>query len=110
MVATPSLIYMKPFILDDLEDETLDAILGLPPKARVEYFKKIARKYFPDTKEGSDEFNNLLENYNSSFYLEKMYRSNKFFNEKYTIDYTDKGFIRNVIADMYYVDDDLRTH
>ena len=53
---------------------------------------------------------NLLEYYNSSFYVEKMYRTNKFFQEKFTIVYTDKGFIRNIIADMYYADDDLITH
>ena len=41
---------MKPFILDDLEDATLDAILSLPPKARVDYFKKLARNYFPDVR------------------------------------------------------------
>jgi len=39
-----------------------------------------------------------------------MYRTNKFFQEKFTIVYTDKGFIRNIIADMYYADDDLITH
>mgnify|MGYP001175891695 CR=1 FL=1 len=101
---------MKPFILDDLEDSTLDAILSLPPKARVDYFKKLARNYFPEVKENTDAFEELLENYNSSFYVEKMYRSNRFFNEKYTIVYTDKGFIRNIIADIYYVDDDLVIH
>jgi len=101
---------MKPFLLDDLEDSTLDAILSLPPAARVDYYKKIARKYFPDIKENSQDFEEIIENYNSSFYVEKMYRSNKFFNEKFTIVYTDKGFIRNIIADIYYADDDLITH
>ena len=101
---------MKPFLLDDLEDSTLDAILSLPPSARVDYYKKIARKYFPDIKENSQDFEEIIENYNSAFYVEKMYRSNKFFNEKFTIVYTDKGFIRNIIADIYYADDDLITH
>lgn len=109
-MATPSLTFMKPFLLDDLEDSTLDAILSLPPKARVDYFKKLARSYFPEVKENTNDFEELLENYNSSFYVEKMYRTNRFFNEKFTIVYTDKGFIRNIIADMYYADDDLITH
>ena len=109
-MATPSLIYMKPFLLDDLEDSTLDAILSMPPKARVEYYKKLAKAYFPDVKDDTDEYQNILETYNSSFYVEKMYRTNKFFNEKFTVVYTDKGFIRNIIADMYFADDDLITH
>jgi len=110
-VATPSLIYyMKPFLLDDLEEATLDAILSLPPKARVDYFKKLAKAYFPNVQEDTEEYTNILETYNSSFYLEKMYRTNKFFNEKFTVVYTEKGFIRNIIADMYFADDDLITH
>jgi len=101
---------MTPFLLDDLEDATLDAVLSMEPQVRVEYYRKIARKYFPDVRENSDEFEELIEYYNSSFYVEKMYRTNKFFQEKFTIVYTDKGFIRNIIADMYYADDDLITH
>jgi len=101
---------MKPFILEDLTDETIDAILGLPPKNRVDYYKKLAKAYFPEIQEDTDEYTNLLETYNSSFYLEKLYRSNQFFNEKFTVVYTDKGFIRNIIADMYFADDDLIIH
>ena len=101
---------MTPFLLDDLEDATLDAVLSLEPKVRVEYYRKIARKYFPDINENSNQGEELLEYDNSSFYGEKMYRTNKFFQEKFTIVYTDKGFIRNIIADMYYADDDLITH
>lgn len=101
---------MKPFILEDLADETIDAVLSLPPKNRVDYYKKLAKAYFPKINENTDEYTELLETYNSSFYLEKLYRSNKFFNEKFTVVYTDKGFIRNIIADMYFADDDLITH
>ena len=101
---------MKSFLLDELEESTIDAILSLPPKARVDYYKKLAKAYFPDVLEGSEEYTDILETYNSSFYLEKMYRTNKFFNEKFTVVYTDKGFIRNIIADLYFADDDLITH
>jgi hypothetical protein len=101
---------MKPFLLDDLEDSTLDAVLSLPPAARVTYYKKLLKAYFPEVKENTEEYTNILETYNSSFYLEKMYRTNKFFNEKFTVVYTDKGFIRNIIADLYFADDDLITH
>ena len=50
---------MTPFLLDDLEDSTLDAVLSMEPKVRVEYYRKIARKYFPDVKENSDQFEEL---------------------------------------------------
>ena len=60
--------------------------------------------------EKSDEFKNVLESYVSSFYVEKMYRSNRFFNEKFIIVYTQTGLIRNVWSDLYYTDDDLITH
>ena len=52
----------------------------------------------------------LLENYLSSFYVEKLYRSNQFFNEKYIMTYTHTGLVRNVINEMYFTDDDLITH
>ena len=58
----------------------------------------------------SDRFRDILESYISSFYVEKMYRSNRFFNEKFVIVYTQTGLIRNVWSDLYYTDDDLITH
>ena len=98
------------FILEDLADDALDAILALTPKAKDHYFSKMAANFNPKIVVDSDDFKNLVETYISSFYVEKLYRTNRFFNEKFTPVYTQTGLIRNIIADMYFVDDDLITH
>jgi hypothetical protein len=101
---------MTPIILEDLSDEILDTILSLHPKDRATYFEKMAKNYYPHTKPDSDDFHSLIEAYNSSFYVEKLYRTNRFFNEKFTIVYTETGLVRNAICDLFFADDDLITH
>ena len=97
-------------ILENIPEEALDHILSLPPEAKSLYFTKLAKKFYPKIDDKSDQFKNILESYMSSFYVEKMYRSNRFFNEKFIIVYTQTGLIRNVWSDLYYTDDDLITH
>ena len=97
-------------ILENIPEEALDHILSLPPEAKTLYFTKLAKKFYPKIDDKSDQFKNILESYMSSFYVEKMYRSNRFFNEKFIIVYTQTGLIRNVWSDLYYPDDDLITH
>ncbi len=101
---------IESFILDELSDESLDAILSLPPANKTKYFSTLVKTYYPKIEEGSAEFINLVETYVSSFYVEKLYRTNRFFNEKFTIVYTTTGLIRDIVADMYYSDADLITH
>lgn len=97
-------------ILENIPEEALDHILSLPPEAKTLYFTKLAKKFYPTIDDKSDRFRDILESYISSFYVEKMYRSNRFFNEKFVIVYTQTGLIRNVWSDLYYTDDDLITH
>ena len=97
-------------ILEELSDETIDVLLALHPKERCKYYEKLADRHYPKIKKGTDDHHQLIESYNSSFYLEKLYRTNRFFNEQYTIVYTDTGLIRNVISDLFFADDDLITH
>ena len=97
-------------ILENLSEELLDYVLALSPEAKNVYFTKLAKKFYPKIDQKSDEFTNIVESYVSSFYVEKMYRSNRFFNEKFIIVYTQTGLIRNVWSDLYYTDDDLITH
>lgn len=101
---------MNRFILEDLSDETIDVVLAMPPKTRVTYYEKLIKVFYPDIEKDSENWEELIENYNSSFYVEKMYRTNRFFNEKFTVIYTDTGLIRNIWADLFYADDDLITH
>jgi hypothetical protein len=100
----------KQFILEELSDESLDAILCLSPAQKVKYFTLMVKTYYPSQIEGSNDFTNLVETYISSFYVEKLYRSNRFFHEKFSPIYTDTGLIRNLIADIFYTDDHLITH
>ena len=97
------------FLLEDFPDEALDQVLSLPPKGKSVYFTRLAKQFY-DLPEDSDEMKDLVESYVSSFYIEKMYRNNRFFHEKFTPIYTTTGLIRNIWADMFYADDDLITH
>lgn len=98
------------FILEGLSNESLDTILSLSLSQKSAYFVAMVKTFYPNIPEGSEQFDGLVESYVSSFYVEKLYRSNRFFNEKFTPIYTSTGLIRNIIADMYYADDDLITH
>ena len=97
------------FLLEDFPDEALDQVLSLPPKGKSVYFTRLAKQFY-DLPEDSDEMKELVESYVSSFYIEKMYRNNRLFHEKFTPVYTTTGLIRNIWADMFYADDDLITH
>lgn len=98
------------FILETLPDESLDAILSLPIDKKASYFTGMVKAFYPKLVEDTPEFDDMLATYVSSFYVEKIYRSNRFFNEKFTPVYTTTGLIRNIISDLYYADDDLITH
>lgn len=101
---------MDNFILEELSDESLDVVLSLPPQQKGKYFSTLAKTYYPNLDESSDEFLNVVETYVSSFYVEKLYRSNRFFNEKFTPVYTTTGLIRNLVADIFYLDQELVIH
>jgi len=98
------------FILQDLSDESLDALLSLSLVRKSSYFIAMVKTYYPNILEGSAQFEDLVESYISSFYVEKLYRSNRFFNEKFTPIYTGTGLIRNISLDLYFTDDSLITH
>lgn len=98
------------FILNELSDESLDTVLSLSPSNKAKYFTAMVKTYYPRLEEESTEFISLVEAYVASFYVEKLYRTNQFFHQKFTMIYTQTGLIRNIVADMYYTDDDLITH
>lgn len=96
--------------LDQLTDEELDGIISMLPENRNKYFAAMIKSHFPKIVYDSEDYHDLLGTYISSFYTEKLYRSNRFFNEKFTPVYTKQGMIRNIIADIYFNADDLITH
>jgi hypothetical protein len=98
------------FILEELSDESLNTVLSLTPTAKTAYFEQLIKTYYPSLSENTEQYLEVLESYISSFYVEKLYRSNRFFQEKFTPVYTNTGLIRNIIADIFYTDDDLITH
>jgi hypothetical protein len=97
-------------ILSDITDEDLDWVLGLPFQQKNTYFNALIKKHYPAIPQEDKRYNQLLENYLSSFYVEKLYRSNRFFHEKFLVTYTHTGLVRNVINELYFTDDDLITH
>lgn len=97
-------------ILEQITNESLDAVLSLEPKQQANYFSKLTKQYFPKVEEDSQEFLDLIETYISCFYVEKLYRSNQFFQEKFTPIYTNTGLIRNIIPDIYFLEESLIVH
>jgi hypothetical protein len=110
METSPLICMSKVFILEQLSNESLDTVLSLNTKAKAAYFKQLVKTYYPYLDENSDQYVDVIETYISSFYVEKLYRSNRFFKEKFTPIYTNTGLIRNLIADIFYTDDELITH
>ena len=98
------------FRLEDFSDESLDSILCLTIESKTKYFEAMVKSYYPKVGQDTDYFVELVESYISSFYLEKLYRSNRFFNEKFIPVYTNTGLIREVVSDLFFIDDTLIVH
>ena len=98
------------FRLEDFSDESLDSILCLTIESKTKYFEAMVKSYYPKVDQDTDYFVELVESYISSFYLEKLYRSNRFFNEKFIPVYTNTGLIREVVSDLFFIDDTLIVH
>ena len=98
------------FRLEDFSDESLDSILCLTIESKTKYFEEMVKSYYPKVDQDTDHFVELVESYISSFYLEKLYRSNRFFNEKFIPIYTNTGLIREVVSDLFFIDDTLIVH
>jgi hypothetical protein len=101
---------MESLNLSELEDETIDYILGLSPPARAAYFASLVKSFYPKIEIQSTEWQHLMEAYAASWYAEKIYRYNRFFNESFTAVYTETGLIRDIVLDIYFNDDDLIVH
>ena len=98
------------FRLEDLSDEALNSILSLSIESKTAYFEAMVKSYYDKVPETDEKFVSLVEAYFSSFYLEKIYRSNRFFNEKFIPIYTDTGLIREVVSELFFIDDTLIVH
>lgn len=100
----------KEFRLEELSDGALNSVLALSLEGKTMYFEAMVKSYYEKVPEDSNDFTDLVESYISSFYLEKLYRSNRFFNEKFIPIYTDTGLIREVVSDLFFIDDTLIVH
>lgn len=96
--------------LAQLTDGQLDGILSLDIESKRKFINILIEKHYPNQVNDEKAMSELSEAYFASIYAEKIYRSNRFFKENFTIIYTDTGLIRNIISDMYFCDDDLITH
>lgn len=97
-------------ILEDLPDESLNSVLSLSSDLKIKYFSAMVDTFYPNIEKNNEEYINMIEYYISCFYVEKLYRSNRFFNEKFTPIYTKTGLIRDIVADLYYLDESLINH
>jgi len=96
--------------LAEITDEVLDEVLCMSVSDRVLYFSILVSTYYPNVPKEKEKYQDLLESYSSSFYVEKLIRSNKFLSEKFTPVYTMTGLIRNIVLDLYFMEEDLVTH
>jgi hypothetical protein len=114
MVETPSFfignIMKNIFVLPELSDESLEAVLALTVSQKASYFEAMVDTFYPSISKGSSQYTDMVSTYYSCFCVEKIYRSNMFFKEHFTPIYTSTGLIRNIIVDLYYSDDELATH
>lgn len=100
----------KDYLLQNIEDDSLDAILALPEDNKLAYFCELVDYFFPNIEKDSNEYINAVESYFGSFYLEKLFRSNRFFQENFSIVYTKQGLIRSVVNNLYLLQEDLVIH
>jgi len=96
--------------LSELTDAQLDYILGMGTVKRAEYLSTVLHQQFPNVQVGSKEYTELLECYISSFFVEKLYRSNRFFNEKFIVTYTDTGMIHSITSNIYFDEKSFTIH
>lgn len=101
---------MTELTLSEIENDTLNFLISMPMDGKKAYFHKLIETFYPKSMNNENEYEDLLESYISSIYVEKLYRSNRFFQESFTMIYTKTGLIRNIVNDIYFLEDDLITH
>ena len=101
---------MTELTLSEIENDTLNFLISMPMDDKKAYFHKLIETFYPKSMNNENEYEDLLESYISSIYVEKLYRSNRFFQESFTMIYTKTGLIRNIVNDIYFLEDDLITH
>ncbi len=89
-----------------LDDETLESIIESSDEERHKYFLHLIRLYFPGS---SKELKaNLMSAYMSSFILEYIVRNHEGIAESFTCVYTPHGLIREVVNDLYKIEEEYR--
>lgn len=96
--------------LCDLSDSQLHTICDFTSEEFEAYISELITKFFPSVTTGSDEYEKLLKAYASSLWIEKIYRENAIFQQGFRPVYTKTGLIRDLINDLYYVEDSLIIH
>ena len=62
---------MTDLTLCELQDETIDYLLGMQLDDKRAYFHKLIETYYPNALDDELEYEELLQNYISSMYVEK---------------------------------------
>ena len=101
---------MSNLTLNELKEDTLNFLIGMSIEDKRAYFHKLIETFYPKSLKDESEYESLIEAYISSIYVEKLYRSNRFFQEQFTMIYTQTGLIRDIVNDTYFNEDTLITH
>lgn len=91
-----------PFELYNLEDDSLNYVLGLSDEEKTGYFHTIISRFYADENLSAEMYKELQMAYRASFILEKVLRSNKAISESYRPVYTSSGLIRELVNNLYF--------
>jgi hypothetical protein len=92
------------FFLKDLPIEKLEDILALSDEDRRYYFMHLIKRFYPEI-EDKDEKDRLVSNYQGSFELEYILRTEPVIAKVFTCVYTKTGLVREVSNDLYFIPD-----
>lgn len=91
----------SPLFLYDIDDHTLDFILGLSFEELDKYVYALICRFYPKVEKDTEQYQDLKDSYRASFAAEKLYRVNSLLNKNYTAIYTKTGLIREIVLDLY---------
>lgn len=98
------------FILGEISDIKLSNILAMNEEEKLKYFRHLVSLYYPHVAPEDDYYERLIEAYKASFLIEKIYRTNYVFQSGFSTIYTKTGLIRNIVSDLFHIDEDLTDH
>ena len=101
---------LEPFELFNLPENTLNYVLSLPEEEKTGYFHSIISRFYSDSELSNEKYKELQVAYRASFMLEKIYRNNKALRDGFRPVYSKTSLIRDLINDLYFIEENLHVH